>query len=370
MFDLRILARDPASHARRGLLPTPHGDIRTPAFMPVGTAGSVKGVTPEQLRATDTDIVLCNTYHLALRPTADVVERLGGLHRFIGWEGPILTDSGGFQVFSLADLSRVDDDGVQFKSHIDGATVTLTPERSIEIQNKLGADIIAVLDQCPPLPSPREAIRAAVDRTVSWARRSNQAHRRSDQALFGIVQGGLDIDLRRACVDALVETGFDGYALGGLSVGESHEEMLACLSQIAPLLPTDRPRYLMGVGTPRDIVEAVRCGVDLFDCVLPTRNGRNASAFTPTRSLKLRNAEHRLCDAPLDSTCDCYTCRRFSLGYLRHLFLAGEMLGPTLASIHNLHFYQRLMSRLRDLIPGGNLERIHDEFPVTQPVLR
>jgi queuine tRNA-ribosyltransferase len=365
MFEYRVSAHDPNSNARRGELVTPHGVVRTPAFMPVGTAGSVKGVTPDQLRATGTDICLCNTYHLALRPTADVVARLGGLHTFTGWDGPILTDSGGFQVFSLAKLNKIDDDGVRFQSHIDGAYMTLGPESSIEVQNKLGADIIMAFDQCPPLPSARDDIRMAVDRTIRWARRCKAVHARDDQALFGIVQGGLDIDLRRECLTALVELDFPGYALGGFSVGESHEEMMECLPHVAPLLPANKPRYLMGVGMPRDLLAAVRCGVDMFDCVLPTRNGRNAYAFTPTRSLKLRNAEHKLATGPIDATCDCYACRHFSLGYVRHLFLAGEMLGPTLASIHNIRFFQRLMAEIRDLIPTGNLERILETFPVT-----
>jgi queuine tRNA-ribosyltransferase len=326
----------------------------------------VKGVTPDQLRATGTEICLCNTYHLALRPTAEVVAGLGGLHRFIGWDRPILTDSGGFQVFSLAELNRVDDGGVQFRSHIDGSAMVLTPESAVAIQNQLGADIIMAFDQCPPLPSPPEAIRDAVDRTVVWARRSREAHTRSDQALFGIVQGGLDLNERRRCAAELIALDFPGYALGGLSVGESHDEMIACLREAAPMLPAGRPRYLMGVGMPRDIVAAVRCGVDMFDCVLPTRNGRNAYAFLPAGPLKLRNASLRLADEPLDASCDCYACRSFSRGYIRHLFIAGEMLGPTLASIHNIRFFQRLMARIRDLIPAGQLERIHDEFPVTR----
>jgi len=367
MFEFEVMAIDSASGARRGRLTTPHGVVETPAFMPVGTAGSVKGVTPDQLCATGTQICLCNTYHLALRPKAEVIAEFGGLHRFIGWDRPILTDSGGFQVFSLAELNRVDDDGVMFRSHIDGAPITLTPERAIDIQNRLGADIIMAFDQCPPLPSPPEVIRQAVDRTILWAGRCREAQRNPAQALFGIVQGGLDLSERERCTAALEPLDFPGYALGGLSVGESHEDMVACLREAAPMLPKLKPRYLMGVGMPRDLVAAVRCGVDMFDCVLPTRNGRNAYAFLPTGPLKLRNASLRLADEPLDAACDCYTCTRFSRGYLRHLFMAGEMLGPTLASIHNLRFFQRLMARIRDLILTGDLERIHVEFPVTQP---
>lgn len=365
MIRLRVDALDPTSAGRAARLETPHGCVRTPAFMPVGTAATVKGVTPDQLRTTDSDILLCNTYHLALRPGSDVVADLGGLHRFMGWDGPILTDSGGFQVFSLAQLNRIDDDGVAFRSHVDGAPILLTPERSIEIQNQLGADIIMAFDQCPPLPSPTPTIREAVRRTVAWARRCQDAHRRDDQALFGIIQGGLDLELRRECLAELVEMDFPGYAVGGLSVGESPSQMLECLGGLVPLMPHDRPRYLMGVGMPSDLVAAVRCGVDMFDCVLPTRNGRNATAFTPSGRIKLRNAAHIRSDQPIDPTCDCLTCRKFCLGYLRHLFIAGEMLGPTLASIHNLHFYQRLMGRIRELIHAGDLERIYAEFPVT-----
>jgi len=367
MFEFRIDAADAATGARCGQLVTPHGVVSTPAFMPVGTAGTVKGLTPAQLRATGTEICLANTYHLALRPTAEVVASLGGLHRFMGWDAPILTDSGGYQVFSLAELNRVDDDGVKFQSHIDGAGVELSPERSIAIQNQLGADIIMAFDQCPPLPSPPEVIRQAVDRTILWAQRCRAAHRREDQALFGIVQGGLHRAERARCADALICLGFPGYAIGGLSVGEAHEEMIACLREVAPMLPEGKPRYLMGVGMPRDIVAAVMCGVDMFDCVLPTRNGRNAYAFLPDGPLKLRNAALRGSREPLDATCDCYTCRTFTRGYIRHLFIAGEMLGATLASIHNVRFYQRLVARIRDLIPQGKLATIYAEFPVTQP---
>ncbi len=366
MFPFEVSHTDTDSHARTGTLVTPHGTIRTPAFMPVGTCGSIKGVTPAQLGETDTDIMLCNTYHLALRPTADVVASFGGLHDFIGWSGPILTDSGGFQVFSLAQLNRIDDDGVEFKSHIDGAVLTLNPEQSMDIQNKLGADIIMAFDQCPPLPSTLEFVTEATERTIRWARRSKEAHTRDNQALFGIVQGGLDVDLRLRCLDAIVEIGFDGYALGGLSVGESFEEMSTCLAGVAHKMPTDRPRYLMGVGMPRDLVAAIRSGIDMFDCVLPTRNGRNAYAFTPDGFLKMRNACHKLDASPIDEACDCYTCRTFSRGYIRHLFLANEMLGPTLTSIHNIRFFQRLMNRIRELIPQGKIERIHDEYPVTR----
>jgi queuine tRNA-ribosyltransferase len=350
--------------ARRGVLTTPHGRVDTPAFMPVGTAGSIKGVTPVQLRATGTQIILANTYHLQLRPTAEVVRDLGGLHRFMGWDGPILTDSGGYQVFSLAGINRVTDRGVEFRSHIDGAPMCLDPRIAIDIQNKLGADVIMAFDQCPPLPSDAEAIKAAVDRTIRWARECKEFHRRDDQALFGIVQGGLDVQERGRCTQALLDIGFDGYAVGGLSVGESQQEMLDVLGPAVSLLPADRPRYLMGVGTPGDILAAVSLGVDLFDCVLPTRNGRNSEAFTALGGLKMRNERHRLDAEPFERSCDCEACTRFSRGYIRHLFNAGEMLGPTLTSIHNLRFYQRFMTRVRDLICPGKLARIVDEYPI------
>ncbi len=350
--------------ARCGRLTTLHGVVETPVFMPVGTAGTVKGVTPEQLRGTGASLILANTYHLQLRPTADAVRDLGGLHAFMGWDGPILTDSGGFQVFSLAGINKITDEGVDFRSHIDGAPTRLNPRTATEVQNKLGADIIMAFDQCPPLPCERSVLETAVDRTIRWARECKDAHRRSDQALFGIVQGGLDVGLRTRCAEALVDIGFDGYAIGGLSVGETHEEMAAVLGPIAAGLPADRPRYLMGVGMPRDILAAVEAGVDMFDCVLPTRNGRNSHAFTATGALKMRNERHRLDKRPLEDGCDCGTCTCFSRGYIRHLFNAREMLGPTLTSIHNLRFFQRFMSRVRELIREGRLARIVDEFPI------
>jgi queuine tRNA-ribosyltransferase len=343
-------------HARRGVIHTPHGDIDTPAFMPVGTCAAIKGLTPDQVAETGTQIVLANTYHLLLRPGAEVVERLGGLHRFMGWERPILTDSGGFQVFSLAALRKLNNNGVVFQSHIDGAVFELTPERSIEVQNQLGADIVMAFDECPPLPAERSALSEAVTRTLHWAERSKAAHRRDDQALYGIVQGGLDLEQRARCLEGLVAIGFDGYALGGLSVGEAPGEMWRLLAEFADALPADKPRYLMGVGTPRDLVEAVAAGVDQFDCVLPTRNGRKGYAFTSQGVLRLRNAAHRLDAGPLDSDCDCYACRRFSRAYLRHLLMQGETLGGALVSIHNLHFYQALMKRMRLEIAQGSFD--------------
>ena len=366
MFDFSVLANDPSSGARRGRLTTPHGVVETPAFMPVGTRGAIKGVTPRQLEETGAHIMLANTYHLHVRPGSECVEALGGVHRFSGWNHPILTDSGGFQVFSLAAINKITDDGVAFRSHFDGAPMFLDAATSIAVQERLGADIIMAFDQCPPLPSPCDEIRKAVDRTVRWAEQCKVAHRREDQWLFGIVQGGVDPELRADCARRLMNIGFDGYALGGLSVGETHEEMIEVLAGVVPLLPSSKPRYLMGVGTPRDIVESVRRGVDMFDCVMPTRNGRNACVFTATGRLKMRNQQHRLADEALEATCDCYTCRNFSRAYLRHLFITGEMLGPTLASIHNLRFFQRLMGRIRELLQAGKLATITDEFPVAR----
>jgi queuine tRNA-ribosyltransferase len=362
MFPFEITHESGA--ARRGIFTTPHGPVDTPAFMPVGTAGTVKGVTPTQLRATGAQMILANTYHLQLRPTADAVRDLGGLHRFMAWDGPILTDSGGYQVFSLAEINKITDDGVEFRSHIDGATLHLDARSATEVQNKLGADVIMAFDQCPPLPCDAETLRVVVERTIRWARVCKETHARDDQALFGIVQGGLDAGLRRRCAEALIEIGFDGYAIGGLSVGESHAEMAAVLPAITTALPKDRPRYLMGVGMPRDILAAVQAGVDLFDCVLPTRNGRNSQAFTRAGLLRMRNEKHRLDAGPLERDCDCETCRNFSRGYIRHLFNAGEMLGPTLTSIHNLRFFQRFLARIRELISAGNPATIIDEFPI------
>jgi len=332
--------------------------------MPVGTAGSIKGVTPPQLRGTGAQIILANTYHLQLRPTADAVAALGGLHRFMGWDGPILTDSGGFQVFSLGGINKITDDFVEFRSHIDGSTLRLDPRIAIDVQNKLGADIIMAFDECPALPCTLDVLRRAVDRTIRWAALCKEAHANSDQALFGIVQGGLNVDERRRCAEALRDIDFDGYAIGGLSVGETHEQMCELLNPVATMLVPDRPRYLMGVGMPRDILAAVLAGVDMFDCVLPTRNGRNSYAFTAGGPLRLRNERHALDSEPLESNCDCETCQRFSRGYIRHLFNAGEMLGPTLTSIHNLRFYQRFMTRIRTRIAEGSLTRIAEEYPI------
>lgn len=331
--------------------------------MPVGTRATVKGLTPQQVEEAGAQVVLANTYHLLLRPGPQVVAALGGLHRFMGWRGAILTDSGGFQVYSLGDLRRIDDDGVLFRSHIDGAAILLTPERAIQTQNELGADIIMAFDECPPLPASAEALRRAVERTVAWAARCKAAHARPpEQALYGIVQGGLDLALRAECLQRLCAIGFDGYALGGLSVGEPPPQMWALLHEFVHQMPADRPRYLMGVGTPEDLVQAVAAGVDQFDCVLPTRNGRKGYAFTSRGTLRLRNAVHRLSDAPLDEACDCYACQRFCRGYLRHLFLVEEALGGVLVSLHNVRFYQRLMAQMRAAIAGSMFDAWRSDF--------
>jgi len=364
MFRFEILATDPGSAARRGRLTTGHGIVDTPVFMPVGTRGSVKGVLPCLLRDTGAPILLANTYHLSLRPGSELIAQLGGLHKFMNWDGSILTDSGGYQLFSLSELNRIDDDGVSFRSHIDGAALRLDPATAMRIQNELGADIIMAFDQCPPSTADRRDVTAAVERTIRWAARCKAEHAREDQALFGIVQGGIHHDLRRLCASRLVELDFPGYAIGGLSVGETHEQMIEVLAALEPHLPREKPRYLMGVGMPADIVAAVRSGVDMFDCVLPTRNGRNAYAFTPTGPLRLRNEKYRADERPLEPGCDCPACRGFSRAYIRHLFQATEMLGPILVSLHNLRFYQRLMRDIRDLIPGGDWASILSRYPV------
>jgi queuine tRNA-ribosyltransferase len=358
----RCTARDPGSAARAGLLETPHGTVETPAFMPVGTQATVKGITPDQLAATGTRMILANTFHLALRPGEQVVAGAGGLHEFMGWDGPILTDSGGFQVFSLAARNRVNDAGVTFRSHIDGSLLELTPERAMTIQDALGADVAMCLDHCPPLPASRDAIADAVRRTIAWAGRCKEAHHRAGQSLFGIVQGGPHADLRAECAEALLAMDFDGYAVGGVSVGEGRDEIRQALAVTTHLLPADKPRYLMGVGRPQDILEAVATGIDLFDCVMPTRNGRNATCFTDAGPVKLRNASHRNDYRPLEEGCDCLACRRFSRSYLRHLFLAKEMLGPILASIHNVTYLQRLTRRIREAISIGRLVQLRLEL--------
>lgn len=352
-FRFELVKSDAQTGARLGKMITAHGRVDTPVFMPVGTRGTVKGLTPSQLRDAGARILLGNTYHLALRPGADVVARQGGLHRFMSWDAPILTDSGGYQVFSLEDLRQLGDDGVRFRSHIDGQWLDLTPEIAIDIQEKLGADVIMCFDECPRSDAEESVLVDAVNRTTRWARRCKQAHQRSDQALFGIIQGGLNRELREQSARELIELDFPGYAIGGLSVGETPEMMMGVLDYTAPMLPIDKPRYLMGVGRPEDLVEAVARGIDMFDCVMPTRNGRNATAFTSMGRVKMRNACHAEDDRPLDPACDCYTCATFSRSYLRHLFLVDEMLGPILLSLHNVAFYCGLMKKIRESLAEG-----------------
>ena len=357
-FELRHV--DAHTAARRGALHTPRGVVELPAFMPVGTQGTVKGVDVDRLRGTGAQMVLANTYHLALRPGEETVAVLGDLHSFMGWPGPILTDSGGFQVFSLAARIRVTEHGVEFRSQIDGARVEITPERSIAIQEALGADLIMQFDHVVALPNTLGVLADAAERSVRWAERCRKAVRRSDQMLLAIVQGGLDPALRRESARQLVAMNFAGYAVGGLSVGEPPAEMYAALDSTVPELPADRIRYLMGVGRPQDLLEGVARGIDLFDCVMPTRNGRNALAFTETGPVRLRNAVHERDPRPLDPSCPCPACRH-SRGYLRHLFQAGEMLGPILASIHNLTYYQRLLAAAREAIEADRFAEFRDE---------
>jgi len=366
-FAFRVEARCPHTAARTGLLETPHGPVTTPAFMPVGTRGSVRGILPADLRASGAQVVLANTYHLTLRPGSEVVAALGGLHRFMGWDGPILTDSGGYQVFSLRDIGQVDEDGASLKSVVDGAWVRFTPEGVMRIQRELGADIVMAFDHCPAAPKERDAVADATERTHRWLGRCVESWRaaggtESGQALFGIVQGGAFEDLRRASVEAVLEHDLPGYAIGGVSLGEERDAMLTAVDAAAPLLPEDRPRYLMGVGTPLDFVEAVRRGVDMFDCVTPTRHGRTHQAFTWSGRLNLRNEAHRLDPGPLDPQCDCVTCRDFPRGALRHFCKANEMLAGILLSLHNLHFFQRLMDEIRSAIAAGTLPALAERI--------
>ncbi len=359
-FSFQVDHVDARCAARRSTFHTPHGRVDMPAFMPVGTLGTVKGLEIEQLRATGTEMVLANTYHLTLRPGEEVVKALGGLHRFMGWDGPILTDSGGFQLFSLAKMTKVTEQGAVFRSHIDGRPLELSPERAIEIQEALASDVAMVLDHVVGLPNDPEVIRDASERTVRWAGRCREAGRRDDQALFAIIQGGLDPRLRVECAARLANMDFAGYAVGGLSVGETPDQMYRTLEATVPAMPANRPRYLMGAGRPEDLLEAIRRGIDLFDCVMPTRNGRNAMAFTDEGPLRLRNLQYERDASPLEDGCPCVACRR-SRGYLRHLFMAGEMLGPVLLSIHNVTYYQRLVAAARAAIAEDRFEQFRTE---------
>ncbi|MGB1561453.1 MAG: tRNA guanosine(34) transglycosylase Tgt [Sinimarinibacterium flocculans] len=348
--------------ARRGRLLFERGTVETPAFMPVGTYGTVKAMTPEELRASGARIVLGNTFHLMLRPGAETMRALGGLHRFMHWDGPILTDSGGFQVWSLSGLRKITEEGVKFASPVNGDRIFLTPERAIEVQHALGSDVVMQFDECTPYPATAKQARQSMELSARWAARCKTAHGANHGALFGIVQGGMHADLRRESLARLREIGFDGYAVGGLSVGEPEAERLQVLDAIGPELPPDHPHYLMGVGTPRDLVQAVARGIDMFDCVMPTRNARNGHLFTSEGVIKIRNAVHREDPRPLDPACDCPTCTNYSRAYLHHLDRCNEILGSRLNTIHNLHYYQNHMRRIREAIEQDRFEAFAEAF--------
>tara|TARA_R110002110_G_scaffold411566_2_gene636106 strand:+ start:51181 stop:52302 length:1122 start_codon:yes stop_codon:yes gene_type:complete len=352
--------------ARRGRLTFPRGAVETPAFMPVGTYGTVKGMLPRDIRDIGAQIILGNTFHLWLRPGTDIIEQHGDLHDFMAWDGPILTDSGGFQVFSLGEMRKISEQGVKFQSPVDGSRVFLDPETSMDIQRKLGADIVMIFDECTPYPATETEARDSMQLSLRWAGRSKAAHGNSSAALFGIVQGGMYGHLREESLAGLQEIGFDGYAIGGLSVGEPKDEMLKVLEVMQPLLPQDKPRYLMGVGTPADLLEGVRRGIDMFDCVMPTRNARNGNIFTSRGVLKLRNARHKTSTLPLDEHCACYTCSHFSRAYLHHLDKCNEILGSQLNTIHNLFYYQQHMSGIRTAIEAQRLEAFALQFYAQQ----
>ena len=365
-FQFSLLTASTDCSARRSIYSTPHGDVQLPAFMPVGTQATVKGLTIDQVQDTGAEMVLSNTYHLSLRPGEQVVKELGGLHSLMQWDGPILTDSGGFQLFSLAAMNKVTEEQATFQSHIDGSTINLSPERSIEIQEALGSDIAMVLDHVVALPNDEKTIRDACERSVRWAQRCKDASSTDQQAQFAIVQGGLDPAQRVWCAEALSELDFPGYAVGGLSVGEAPEDMYTTLDVTCPALPNDRPRYLMGVGRPEDLLEAIRRGIDLFDCVMPTRNARNGHLFTSQGAIKLRNARHKTSTRPVDDKCDCYTCGNFTRAYLHHLDKCNEILASQLCTIHNLRYYQQHMAAMRAAIAAGQLEPFADAFYAQQ----
>jgi queuine tRNA-ribosyltransferase len=348
--------------ARRGRLQFERGTVETPAFMPVGTYGTVKGMLPRDIEDIGADIILGNTFHLMLRPGTEVIQAHGDLHDFMQWQGPILTDSGGFQVFSLGDIRKITEAGVKFRSPIDGSEVFLDPEKAIQVQRELGSDIVMIFDECTPYPATQAEARSSMELSLRWAERSKKAHEGANSALFGIIQGGMYEHLRDESLQGLTNIGFDGYAIGGLSVGEPKEDMLRVLTHVAPNMPDDKPRYLMGVGKPQDIVEAVARGIDMFDCVMPTRNARNGHLFTSEGVIKIRNARHRHDTGPLDKECDCHTCANFSRAYLHHLDKCGEILGAQLNTIHNLRFYQRLMADLRSAIESQSLDAFIERF--------
>lgn len=355
---------DKNSRARRGTVHLTHGDVATPAFMPVGTYGTVKGMLPKDIAAIGADIILGNTFHLWLRPTTAVIDKFGGLHDFMGWHKPILTDSGGFQVFSLGKMRKIAENGVTFRSPIDGSKVFLSPEISMQIQKSLNSDIVMQFDECTPYPASYIEADKSLELSLRWGERCISEHKRlgNKNALFGIIQGSMYRPLREKSLEGLLKMPFDGYAIGGLSVGEPKDEMMAVLDYLPHLMPKDKPRYLMGVGTPCDIVEAVRRGVDMFDCVMPTRNGRNGHLFTSTGVIKIKNAAHRFDDSPIDNECDCYTCQNFSRAYLHHLHKCGEMLAAQLATIHNLRFYQNLMQAIRTSLENECFDDFVSDF--------
>jgi queuine tRNA-ribosyltransferase len=361
----RLISRTAADGARRGELNTAHGIVQTPVFLPVASQGTVKTLTPEEIRGAGLRMVLANNYHLYLQPGISVIEEMGGLHRFMAWDGPILTDSGGYQVFSLANMRLIDDDGVTFRSHIDGSEHRLTPELAVQYQEALGSDIIMVLDECPPHDGSRAQVEVATERTHRWAEKCLKAKQRTDQALYAIVQGGGFADLRRRSAEYVASLGFPGYAIGGLSLGEAKVLTLEMIEATVTFLPEGRPRYLMGVGSPEDIVEGVARGIDIFDCALPTRVARNGALFTPSGRVNIRNAAYRRQPGPVDVTCDCYACRTFSAAYLHHLFSARELLFYRLATIHNLTFTGRLMQRIRDAIAEGTFGAFRSDFMST-----
>jgi queuine tRNA-ribosyltransferase len=363
VFRFSLIKKDSASSARLGRIATLHGEIATPVFMPVGTQATVKTLSPDDLMSIGAEIILSNTYHLFLRPGHELIKEFGGLHHFMGWERPLLTDSGGFQVFSLAELRKIAEEGVTFQSHIDGgAKHFVTPEYAIEIQEALGADIIMTFDECVPFPATHDYARESLERTLRWAKRCRDAKKDTGQALFGIVQGGMYPELRKRAAETLVDIGFDGYAMGGLSVGETKPVMYEMIEASVPALPEDKPRYLMGVGTPEDLVEGVDRGIDMFDCVMPTRNARNGTFFTSFGKVVIRNAQYERDRQPIDSECGCYTCRNFTRAYLRHLFNAGEVLALRLGTIHNLFFYLNLMRNIRASIGQGTFKEFKKEF--------
>lgn len=369
MFSFNISVTSESTPARAGIIQTAHGDIKTPVFMPVGTRGTVKALSPEELHAAGAQIILGNTYHLYLRPGCEVLELFSGLHRFMNWEGPILTDSGGFQIFSLGKLMEITENGAAFQSHIDGSAHLLTPEKAVEIQACIGSDIIMCLDQCIPYPASRQAAREAMERTTRWSGRCKTAWKKTDtgpSALFGIAQGGMYADLRRESVAALTDIGFPGYAVGGLSVGEPKALMYEMGEISLSALPDHTPKYVMGVGTPEDLVELVALGADMFDCVMPTRNARNGQLFTRFGTLNICNARHRLDTGPIEKDCSCYTCRHYSRAYLRHLYMTKELLAYRLNTIHNIHYYTHLMKAMRDAVASGKFiafkKQFHDEW--------